>query len=340
MALARNALKSDPPDDRDTGSRTGDRRHADRVALTAFIASCVLAGGNAVSIRFSNRELDPLWGAALRFSLAALVLLAVMAALRLKLPRGRALAGPALFGTLNFGLAFALIYFALVRLHGGFGQVVYSLLPLATLLLAVAWRQERFTVAAVAGIVPAVVGVAVLSWQTMAGAIPVVYLLALIGGVVCSAQATVLVRRFPPVHPVTMTAMSMTVGAGLLLAGSALAGDDWALPQLAATRWAVAYMVLGGSVGTFVLFMVVLQRWSASRTTYNIILVTFITVMLSVWLDDEPIGIGLLVGGPLILAGVYIGAIRPSRTPSPAAGRAQPGSHPDRIKESVDNRTT
>jgi drug/metabolite transporter (DMT)-like permease len=295
-----------------------ERSASDRVALAAFLGSCLLAGGNAVSIRFSNRELDPLWGAALRFSLAAVVLIVIMAALRLRLPRGRALVGAALFGALNFGLAFALIYVALVRLHGGFGQVVYSLLPLATLLIAVAWRQERVTVAAVAGLVPAVIGVAVLSWQTMAGTVPLVYLLALIGGVACTAQAAVLVRLFPPVHPVTMNAVAMTVGAAMLLVGSALAGDTWALPHLAATRWAVAYVVLGGTVATFVLFMVVLQRWAASRTTYTFILVAFITVLLSVWLDDEPVGLGLLVGGPLILVGVYIGAIRPSRRPAPS----------------------
>jgi drug/metabolite transporter (DMT)-like permease len=309
--------------------------HADRVALVAFLASCLLAGGNAVSIRFSNRELDPLWGAALRFSLAAVVLLAIMAALRLKVPRGRDLAGPVLFGVLNFGFAFALIYFALVKLHGGFGQVVYSLLPLATLLIAVAWRQERFTAAAVAGIVPAVAGVAVLSWQTMAGSIPVIYLLALIGGVICSAQATVLIRRFPPVHPVTTTATAMTVGAALLLVFSALAGDDWVWPRLAPTRWAVVYVVLGGSVGAFVLFIAVLQRWAASRTTYNIILITVITVVLSVLLDDEPISVGLLIGGPLILVGVYLGAIRPSRTPAPAAGPNEPGSAPSTLAKSA-----
>ena len=33
----------------------------DRVALASFVVMSVLAGGNAVAIRFSNRELDPLW---------------------------------------------------------------------------------------------------------------------------------------------------------------------------------------------------------------------------------------------------------------------------------------
>jgi hypothetical protein len=36
-----------------------------RVPLVSFITGSVLAGGNAVGVRFSNRELAPLWGAGL-----------------------------------------------------------------------------------------------------------------------------------------------------------------------------------------------------------------------------------------------------------------------------------
>ena len=59
----------------------------ERVALTAFVTYAVLAGGNAVSVRFNNRELAPLWGADLRFALAAALLLAVMVVLRLAFQR-------------------------------------------------------------------------------------------------------------------------------------------------------------------------------------------------------------------------------------------------------------
>ncbi len=46
-------------------------RQSDRVTLAMFLLVSVLAGGNAVGIRFSNRELDPFWGAGLRFAGAA-----------------------------------------------------------------------------------------------------------------------------------------------------------------------------------------------------------------------------------------------------------------------------
>jgi drug/metabolite transporter (DMT)-like permease len=134
-----------------------------RLAVAAFIANAVLAGGNAVAIRFSNRELAPLWGAGVRFSLAAAVLVVAMTMLRLELPRRRALTGALLYGVVNFGAGFALAYYALVRLHAGLAQTLLALVPLVTLLLAVAWRQERLRVAAVVGTLLALAGVAWIS---------------------------------------------------------------------------------------------------------------------------------------------------------------------------------
>jgi drug/metabolite transporter (DMT)-like permease len=77
-----------------------------------------------------------LWGAGLRFGLAAALLVVVMALLRLELPRRRALTGCLLYGALNFGAAFALIDYGLVRVHAGLGQTLLAVVPLATLLLA------------------------------------------------------------------------------------------------------------------------------------------------------------------------------------------------------------
>src|SRR6187402_3092162 len=138
--------------------------HAEeRLTLAAFFASAVLAGGNGVGIRFSNRELDPLWGAGLRFWLSAALFLGLMAALRLEVPRGRALSGAVVYGVLQFGATYALAYYALVELHAGFGQILLALVPLLTLLLAVAERQERLRGASLLGAVIALVGVVVMS---------------------------------------------------------------------------------------------------------------------------------------------------------------------------------
>ena len=288
----------------------------ERVALAAFFAGAVLAGGNGVGVRFSNRELEPFWGAGFRFALAAVLLLAVMSVLGLSIPRGEALTGAIVFGALNFGGAFALAYYALVRIHAGFGQLLLALVPLATLLLAVLQRQERRRVAALGGALLALAGVAIMSREALRGTVPLLSVLAALGSALCFAQAAVVVRRFPPVHPVTLNALGMAVGALFLVVASIVAGEQIELPDRAATWWAIAYLVVAGSALVFVLYLVVLRYWEASRAAYTFVVIPVVTLILSAWLDDEPIGVGLLVGGSLVLTGVYIGALRRARSAS------------------------
>lgn len=278
--------------------------------LGAFLVGSIFAGGNGIGIRFSNRELDPLWGAGIRFSFAALLLLGLMVVLRLAFPRGRALVGSVLFGLLQFGATYALTYYALVELHAGFGQILLALVPLMTLLLAVGQGQERLRLAAVAGSVLALGGVVLMSQAPLRESLPLLSVVAALGGALCFAQAAVLVRRIPRVHPVTMNAVGMSAGAVALVAMSVLAGETLGLPERAATWSAIGYLVTFGSMGVFLLYLFVLRRWAASRAAYSFVLIPIVTVALSAWLDDEPIGVELVLGGALVLGGVYVGALR------------------------------
>jgi drug/metabolite transporter (DMT)-like permease len=291
----------------------------DRLALTAFLVGSLLAGGNAVGVRFSNRELDPLWGAGLRFTIAAALLLAATPLLRLVLPRGRALTGAVLYGALNFGAAFALAYYGFVKVHAGLGQTLLALVPLVTLFLAVAQRQERFRAGALAGGVLALAGVGVLSRAPLGETVPLWSLLALLASTLCFAQAAIVVRRFPPVHPITMNAVGMATAAVLLVAGSVVAGESISLPERAATWAALAYLIAVGSIVVFGLYVFVLRYWSASRAAYTFVLVPVVTVALSAWLDDEPVRTALVLGGCLVLLGVYVGALREPATQAPRA---------------------
>jgi drug/metabolite transporter (DMT)-like permease len=282
----------------------------DRATLAAFVAGSVLAGGNGVAIRFSNRELDWLWGAGLRFLLAALLMLALMAALRVARPRGRALGGAVVFGLLQFAATFALAYYALVELHAGFGQILLALVPLLTLFLAIAQRQERFRPAALGGALLALAGIVVMSSAALEGSRPLLSLLAALASALCFAQAAVLVRWLPPVHPVAMNAVGMTAAAIALVLAAVAAGDTIELPDSSETWAAVLYIATFGSVAVFLLYLYVLHRWVASRAAYSFVVIPIVTVVLSAWLDDEPVGIGLVLGGALVLAGIHVGALR------------------------------
>lgn len=85
-------------------------KRPERLPLIAFVISTILGGGNAIAVRFSNAELPPFFGAAIRFIVASLLLFLFVFYRRLSLPKGRALFGVLIFGTLQFGFNYALIY--------------------------------------------------------------------------------------------------------------------------------------------------------------------------------------------------------------------------------------
>jgi drug/metabolite transporter (DMT)-like permease len=155
-----------------------------------------------------------------------------------------------------------------------------------------------------------------ISQDPLRGSIPLLSLLAVLGSVLCFAQALVLVRRFPPIHPVALNAVGMAVSAPVLIGAAAIAGEQFALPQRVETWVALGYVAAIGSVVVFLLHVYVVQSWSASRTSYVMVLIPFVTVVLSAWLHQEPVTTGLALGGLLVIAGVYVGALRQTRVPA------------------------
>ena len=124
------------------------------------------------------------------------------------------------------------------------------------------------------------------------------------------AEALVVVKAFPAVHPVAMNAVSMAVGASILLVLSAVFGEALARPESTTTLAAQAYLVLAGSVLVFWLYIVVVQRWTASAASYQLVLIPLVTVVVSAWLQDDPITPAFAAGSVLVLLGVYVGALR------------------------------
>ncbi|HUH07729.1 MAG TPA: EamA family transporter [Egibacteraceae bacterium] len=315
---------------------TASAARPDAVALMIFGALVLIGGASAVGIRFSNRELEPLWGAGVRWALAALIVFCVALARRVPLPRGRSLAGAVVLGLLTPGVANSLAYWGLVEAPAGLATVLLSLAPLITFLLAIAHRQEAFRGQVLAGALLAAGGIAVMSSGSIRTGVPLLSLLALIGATVCLGEGTVIAKWLPRSHPLATTAVAASSGSAVLLLLSRAAGEPWTIPAQAATQGALAFLILGGSVGFFLLYLAILRRWTASAVAYQFVLWPLVAVGLSAWLDDEPVTWTLLLGGAVVLAGVYVGALRRQGasaaarpTPSPPATRVTPSAAAD-----------
>jgi len=283
-------------------------KRSDRVTLTVFLAQVVFGGANAVAIRFANDELAPLWGATLRFGVAALVFIALMAVARQRPPRGRALTGLVVFGVVNFGAGYGLVHWGLVGATASLTQIILALVPLITLLMAAAIRLERFRPRGLAGALVALAGIAVVFGQQLRADVPAWSMAAVFGTAVCWAAATIIVKWFPPSHPFTTNAVAMTVGCALLFGASLALGEPRAMPAEASTWLALGYLAIVGSVGLFLTYLFVLRRWTATAASYQFVLYPLSTIVIAAAIAGERVTLSLLAGGALVLAGVYVGA--------------------------------
>jgi drug/metabolite transporter (DMT)-like permease len=273
----------------------------------------LLVAANVIAISFSNQELPPFWGAGVRFSAASALFFLIAAAQRLPLPRGRALAGVLLFGVLQFGISFALAYWALVKVPAGLAALILASAPLFTMLFAAAARLEPLRLRGLLGAIVAVGGIAVIYGERAGSDIPPLYLLAAIATTACFSLAPVVMKSFPPVAPAMTNALSMATGSAILIVLSRAAGEVAVIPSDPAT-WAVyVYLILPGSLGVFALFLYLLKHWTVTAVSFQAVLSPIVTVALSAWLLGEPLTGGLFLGGALVLVGVYAGAIGRAR---------------------------
>ena len=290
--------------------------------LLAFVLTVLFAGTNAVAVRFTVAELAPFWGATIRFAAAAAIFGAIVLLQRLPLPRGKVLGGVLIYGILNFGLSYALLYFAIREVTAGFTMIVLSLGPLLTFLFAVLHHLEPFRWRALLGALLALVGIAVtVAGQAKSGA-PLWAVLFIIISAACFAEATIVMKMLPPISPVTANALGMAIAVVLLALLSLITGEAWILPQQPQTWTAVIYLIVFGSVALFYLAVYVIQHWTATASSYVLVLAPFVTVPLGALLADEPITVELLLGAVLVLAAVWLGALSGGKS-RPAAAAAE-----------------
>lgn len=310
-----------------------DQTAPDRLALIGFAVLVLIGGLNFPAVKATVEELAPMWSAGVRFTAAALILLGVVIAQRQRFPTGRALLGSFLFGALSFGGFYAFAYWGIQRVPAGAAAVVLASAPLATFVAAVLHRLESFRWLTLLGALLAIAGIAIMAGGPGGGSLSLAGLLALLAAALCAAEAGVVAKKFPPVQPLMMNGIAMAVGGVVLLVLSFIRNEVHAIPHRAETWFSLAYLVLLGSIVLFVLYLFILRRWTASGTSYVFVLFPVVAVGYGTLFQDERLELGLFLGGLLVIAGVYVGALLHVGKPKPGPEPGQPASAAGTIEE-------
>lgn len=274
----------------------------------------VFGGLNAIAVKFSVAELAPFWSAAVRFLLAAVILVAIVAVTRRAWPRGRSFAGALLYGLVALTGSFGFIYPALQQVPAATAVVFLALVPLETFGLAVLHGQERFRVRGLLGAVIALAGVAVVVADQLRVDVPLGPMLLMLAGTAFIAEGAVVLKWVPRSDPFATNAVAMTAAGTVFLAVSLVAGEPWTIPEGADTWLAIGYLAIFGSVALFGLYVFALRRWTASAVSYTTLLMPLVGIPAAAWLFGERVSLSFLAGGALAVVGVYVGAFTRGRS--------------------------
>ena len=281
-------------------------------------ASAFFWGANFVLAGPILADLPPLWAAAMRFVLGAVLMFTIAGVRREKLLGllKRHAAVYLLLGAVGIGGFNLFFFYALKSTSANSAALIMATNPLLTALLAVALLGERLTNRHLVALPLALIGVAVVISQGNMHKLESLNFargdLLMLAANLCWALYNVLVRRFMPQgSAIANTSWVMAAGA-ILLAAVALGSDTHvsALDDKAAL--AMAVMVIGGTVLAYVFWGVGIARLGAARTAIFVNLVPVFAMLVGVFMGTLP-SAAQIAGGLIVLGGVSISMFPPRR---------------------------
>lgn len=208
--------------------------------------------------------------------------------------------------TLNQGLYIA----GLARTSVAHTALIVALGPVFVLVIACALRMESLSTGKAIGMAIAFCGAGALTLGKPEHATGATWLgdLLMLAGRVAFAYYAVLLKQGSTRYD-TLTLSLCTFGFGAIFLA------PFSIRAIALTRWntvapaaweGLAFLIVLASVVAYLLFAYVLTVMTASHAAAYIYLTPFISIALGVWLLAEIITSRVLVGGAMILFGLYL----------------------------------
>jgi drug/metabolite transporter (DMT)-like permease len=281
-------------------------------AAAAFVALCLIWSSTWLAIKLGLRDLPPVSFVAIRFIIAVVVLLAISIGRVPLLPKGRDdFKLLAWTGVLMFCVNYALLFWAELYVSSGLSAVLQATIPIFGMVFAhFIIPSEPLRGARIAGALVALGGVAVICSRLLdfGGLLAFWGGVAIVFGAASAAFSNVVLKaRAIRLAPAMLAAWQMIFGlVPLIVAGLLLDGNPLRFHWTARAIACLLYLAIPGSALAFLLLYWLMPRMSVT----NLQTISFITppgaVLFGWLLGGESFSLWSLIGGALVLIGVWL----------------------------------
>jgi drug/metabolite transporter (DMT)-like permease len=281
-------------------------------ALTLGLLTLIW-GTTWAAITISLRGIPPFTGVALRFGIAAMLLLAYahLNGIPLAAANSRDRRLRILHALLTFCASYGVVFWAEQWVPSSLASVLFATFPLMVAVLAnFVLPSERMTASVLVGTVLGFAGIAVIfaeDFDLLGGHMVGVAAAVMMISPLAAAVVSVAVKRWGAgMHPVPFNAVAMALAAGIMGVVAAIVEGHLPMVFSPGPVAAVLYMAVAGTAITFPLYFWLLEHMEARQVALIGYGTPIVALFLGVVFMNESLTTRTLVGSALVVVGVAV----------------------------------
>lgn len=282
--------------------------------LLAFAIIYFVWGSTFLAIRVGVREVPPFLLAAIRFSIAGLILCFWTLARGVPSPNRRQWMSVFLLALLIFVFDYGAVFWAEQRVPSGIAAVMLATIPAFTALSEILFlRTQKLTVGLALALLIGIGGVAVLMSSSLKlGGEPIdrAGAMALIFASVSWSIASALSRKLPlPPSKIMSSGAQMLAGGMMLTLAAAALGEfrNFHPRAVSHAAWlALLYLIVAGSIIGFTAYVWLIHHESLTKVGTYAYVNPVVAVLVGYFLGGEALGMRTIMGTLFVLVSVVV----------------------------------
>nr|WP_315175353.1 EamA family transporter [uncultured Flavobacterium sp.] len=225
-------------------------------------------------------------------------------------PKGKQWKSILILSVLNFVLSNGLSTWGVKYISSGLGAIIGAIFPLWIVIITF-FRGERLARLAVIGLFISFAGVCVVFYDHLGDFLKPDFrfgiFISLISTLTWAFGSLYTKKKAASFNPYFSLGLQMFISSILLFAFTGATGTSVSLGDIPMISWwSIAYLVLFGSVLTFIAFIYSLQHLPAAINSVYAYINPIVAVILGFVIFGEPLTVALAIGGGVTLFGLYL----------------------------------
>ncbi|WP_245793765.1 DMT family transporter [Flavobacterium xanthum] len=225
-------------------------------------------------------------------------------------PKGKQWKTIIILSILNFVLSNGLSTWGVKYISSGLGAIIAAIVPLWIVIITF-FRGERLSKLSVVGLIISFGGVCVIFYDHLSDFLIPSFrfgiIISLISTLTWAFGTLYTKKKAATFNPYFSLGLQMFLSSILIFAYTGATGISVPLSEIPAISWwSIAYLVLFGSILTFIAFIYVLQNLPAAVSTVYSYINPIVAVLLGALIFGETLNVAIAIGGSVTLFGLYM----------------------------------